>query len=202
MILTPLFIRRGEIGYSWLLFKLGLNVMWKGFFSMGVLLLSVTLSGLLWADEVPAVPDSAPLLRESGALLGEFQTLINERELAHEGEPLNQLSVFVSLRPNKHFKLESVQLKIDDTVVATHTYSADEVAALTAGGSHHLWVEQLKPGMHELLASWRGEANDKKDSVREIRWAFRSGETRRLVELELSQDKEQSFPQFSLREWH
>lgn len=202
MILRRTFICSGEIGYSCRVFKLGLKVMWKGFFSIGTLLLCWALSGLLWADEVTPVQDSSQLLRTSAELFGEMQGLLNARELDREGAPLDQLSVFVSLRPNKRFQLQSVELKIDGRVVATHTYSVAEIAALAAGGSHHLLLKQLPAGMHELQASWRGEANDKKDSVRDIRWTFRSGETRRVVELALSQNKEQSFPQFSLREWH
>ncbi len=177
---------------------MGLNMMWKGVFSVSLLLLS----GLLWADEAPSALDSSQLLQESGLLFDEVQGLLAEREIAREGAPLNQLSVFVSLRPDKRFHLKTVQVEIDGTVVATHTYTTDELAALAEGGSHHLLVKQLPAGRHELLASWRGEVEDKKDSVRDIRWTFRSGETRRVVELELSQNKDQSFPQFSLREWH
>ena len=157
---------------------------------------------VLWAGDSVQATDSVQLLLESERLFGEVQDLATELEIAREGEPREQLLVLVSLLPDERFQLQGVQLRIDDELVASHNYSAEDVAALAGGGSHRLLVENLTAGQHVLLASWTGKVPKGKSVVRDVRWTFRSGEIRRVVELELSQGKKQPAPQFLLREWN
>jgi len=68
-----------------------------------------------------------------------------------------RFGVFVALdeasRAHETAKLRSVQLKVDDTVVANHVYSADELAALRAGGIQQAFAGNLAPGEHRLTAT-------------------------------------------------
>ncbi len=166
----------------------------------------LVLAGSLCAQERGATPALAAtqLLHEAGQLFGEVQELAVALEIARQPPPRDQLLVLVSLLPDKRFELEAVQVKIDGDFAVFHEYSVAEIEALAAGGAHRLLLKHLPPGRHELVARWVGKAHKAKEEevVREVRWAFRSGETRRVVELALAQGEEQSFPRFSLREWH
>jgi len=167
------------------------------------LLLLAMAVGPLRAQGEPPAADDAALLTEAGRLFGEVQDLAVAMEIARQGPQQDQLLVLVSLQPDRRFELEAVQLIIDGESAAFHAYSAGEIAALSAGGAHRLLMERLPPGRHELVARWLGKARRVKEEelVRELRWHFRSGETRRVVELVLSQGEGQRAPRFALREW-
>ncbi len=165
----------------------------------------LALAASSWAQEpAPSAPGAGPLLHEAGQLFAEVQDLAVAWEVARQPVPRDQLLVLLSLQPDERFTLQAVALEIDGEPVAFHEYSAAEIEALAAGGAHRLLLKGLPAGRHELLARWHGKAPKvkKEEMVRELRWAFRTGEARRVVELELSQGEGQPFPRFALREWH
>ena len=53
----------------------------------------------------------------------------------------------------KMFELDSLQLKVDDKLVASHLYSPLEVQALHRGGMQRVYLGNLKAGTHEVVAS-------------------------------------------------
>ncbi|VAX02766.1 hypothetical protein MNBD_GAMMA20-1554 [hydrothermal vent metagenome] len=173
-------------------------------FSLCLLVLTGSLCAQEGGQEPTPATATTQLLHEAGQLFGEIQELAVELEIARQPPPRDQLLVLVSLLPDERFELEAVQVKINGDFAAFHEYSAAEIEALAKGGAHRLLLKRLPAGRHELVARWVGKAHKAKEEemVREIRWAFRSGETRRVIELELSQGEEQSLPHFSLREWN
>lgn len=69
-----------------------------------------------------------------------------------------QVSVFVSLAGNENFVLDSMQLKMDDKVVAQHLYTFKEVEALRSGGVQRIYTGNIKTGDHNLVVSFIGRA--------------------------------------------
>ena len=69
-----------------------------------------------------------------------------------------QVSIFVSLAGDENFVLDSMQLKIDDKVVAQHLYTFKEVEALRSGGVQRIYTGNNKTGDHNLVASFIGRA--------------------------------------------
>jgi hypothetical protein len=68
--------------------------------------------------------------------------LVLEEELLF---PANtQVALFVSMDVGKMFELDSVQIKLDDKVIAAYLYTPLEVAALHRGGVQRVWVGNLK----------------------------------------------------------
>ena len=63
-----------------------------------------------------------------------------------------QVALFVSMDVGKLFELESVQIKLDDKVVANYLYTPLEVAALHRGGVQRVYVGNLKAGEHSIDA--------------------------------------------------
>ncbi len=69
-----------------------------------------------------------------------------------------QVSLFVSLSGDKDFVLDSMQIKLDNKVVAQYLYTYKEVEALRAGGVQRIYTGNIKTGDHALVASFIGRA--------------------------------------------
>ncbi len=69
-----------------------------------------------------------------------------------------QVSLFVSMHKGDDFRLDSVQLKLDDKVVAQHLYSFRELEALQMGGVQRLYTGNIKTGEHDVVISYTGKA--------------------------------------------
>jgi hypothetical protein len=69
-----------------------------------------------------------------------------------------QVSLFISMHEGDDFRLDSVQLKLDNKVVAQHLYSFRELEALHMGGVQRLYLGNIKTGEHELVISYAGKA--------------------------------------------
>src|SRR5690606_28109690 len=63
-----------------------------------------------------------------------------------------QVAVFVSLDTGEFFKLDAVQIKLDDKVVANYLYTENQIDALHRGGIQRLYVGNVRAGRHELGA--------------------------------------------------
>ncbi len=69
-----------------------------------------------------------------------------------------QVSLFISMNNGDDFRLDSVQLKLDEKVVAQHLYSFRELEALQSGGVQRLYLGNIKTGEHDLVVSYIGKA--------------------------------------------
>ena len=69
-----------------------------------------------------------------------------------------QVSLFISLHKDDDFRLDSVQLKLDNKVVAQHLYTFRELQALQKGGVQRVYTGNIKTGEHELVVSYIGKA--------------------------------------------
>ena len=69
-----------------------------------------------------------------------------------------QVSLFISMNEGDDFRLDSVQLKLNDKVVAQHLYSFRELEALQSGGVQRLYLGNIKTGEHDLVVSYSGKA--------------------------------------------
>ena len=69
-----------------------------------------------------------------------------------------QVSLFVSMNKGDDFRLDSVQVKLDEKVVAQHLYTFRELEALQMGGVQRLYSGNIKTGEHNLVVSYIGKA--------------------------------------------
>lgn len=65
-------------------------------------------------------------------------------------------SVFVSMSAGKFFSLESVKLKLDGKLVATHIYTEKQRESLARGGIQKLYITNLNEGEHTATAFFTG----------------------------------------------
>ncbi|HEY9050220.1 MAG TPA: AraC family transcriptional regulator, partial [Gammaproteobacteria bacterium] len=68
-----------------------------------------------------------------------------------------QINVFLSMDAGHLFKLDSVQLKIDDKIVTNYLYTDRELRALQRGGVQRLHIGNMSAGEHEITAILVGE---------------------------------------------
>lgn len=68
----------------------------------------------------------------------------------------SQFVVFLSLDAGEFLQLDSVKLKVNGTVVASHLYTERQARALQRGAMQRLYMGNLKTGDHEVTAFVEG----------------------------------------------
>ncbi len=119
-------------------------------------------SAATWPPRHRAAPASAP-----AGLDGRIQDVkgdvirLNRDLMVLEEEllfPANtQVALFVSMDVGKLFELDSVQIKLDDKVVANYLYTPLEVQALHRGGVQRVYLGNLRAGEHQIVAFFTGK---------------------------------------------
>lgn len=137
------------------------------------------------------------ILDEVVNLGGEMAVLEETRALS----PNTQLLVLVSIEPSAFFQLEAIQLEIDGKTTSFHQYSEAELDALSQGGSHRLFWDNVPAGRHQLVASVMGQVPKDPDFQRQATLMVDTGEGRRVLELRVATGKNQVFPELLIKEW-
>jgi hypothetical protein len=112
-----------------------------------------------------------------------------------------QFSVFLSMDAGQLFELDSVQLKIDDKVVANHLYTEREIDALRRGGVQRLYIGNLASGKHELVAFFTGQGPSKRDYRRGTTVTIEKTTDPQYVELKISDNATKEQPEFNVKVW-
>jgi hypothetical protein len=112
-----------------------------------------------------------------------------------------QVALFVSMDVGKLFELESVQIKLDDKVIATHLYTPLEVQALHRGGVQRVFVGNLKAGKHQIAAFFTGRGPHERDYKRGTTLEFDKGTEPRYIELRIKDKLAKLQPEFEVKVW-
>jgi len=125
--------------------------------------------------------------------------LVLEEELLF---PANtQVALFVSMDVGKLFDLESVQIKLDDKVVANYLYTPLEVQALHRGGVQRIYVGNLKSGEHSIDAFFTGKGPHERDYRRATTMKFDKGTDPKYIELQIKDSTQKLQPEFEAKAW-
>ena len=127
------------------------------------------------------------------------ELFILEEELLFPGN--TQVSVFLSMDVGTYFKLDSVQLKINDKELTNYLYTEREVKALHRGGTQRLFLGNLKTGEHELVAFFNGIGPKERDYKRGATIEFKKGVGPKFIELKIVDNQATQQPDFKIREW-
>lgn len=166
---------------------------------------------------VPAVSASAPVAAAAAAsapasgLDGRIQDVkgdvikLNRDLLVLEEEllfPANtQVALFVSMDVGKLFSLDSVQIKLDDKLVANYLYTPLEVEALHRGGVQRVYLGNLKAGTHEIVAFFTGKGPHERDYKRGATVKFDKGTDPKYIELQIKDATAKLQPEFEVKVW-
>ena len=183
------------------------------------LLLSLLLTTGAWAADAPApaAAASAPVViataptATSATLDNRVQDVksdvikLNRDLLVLEEEllfPANtQVALFVSMDVGKLFELDSVQIKLDDKVVAAYLYTPLEVTALHRGGVQRVYLGNLKTGTHELTAFFTGKGPHDRDYKRGATVKFEKDTNAKYIELRIQDSMGKLQPEFDVKLW-
>lgn len=112
-----------------------------------------------------------------------------------------QVALFVSMEVGKPFALASVQVRLDDKLVASHVYTPLEVEALQRGGVQRLYLGNLRSGAHELAASFTGKGPQEREHRRDASLRFEKGREPRYIELRIKDPAGKLQPEFEIKLW-
>ena len=169
---------------------------------------AASVPAMVSAALTPGGPASAPV---AGTLDGRIQDAkadvikLNRDLLVLEEEllfPANtQVALFVSMDVGKMFQLDSVQVKLDDKVVANYLYTALEVEALHRGGVQRVYLGNLKNGQHELVAFFTGKGPHERDYRRGANVKFEKTGEAKYIELRIQDSAGKLQPEFDVKLW-
>ena len=125
--------------------------------------------------------------------------LVLEEELLFPAS--TQVALFVSMDVGKLFELDSVQIKLDDKLVANHLYTPMEVQALHRGGVQRVFLGNLKSGSHEIVAFFTGKGPHERDYKRGATIKFDKGSGAGYVELRIKDSTGKLQPEFDVKVW-
>jgi hypothetical protein len=156
------------------------------------------------AVAAPAAATPASLDARIQDLKGEVIRL-NRDLLVLEEELLfpagTQLAVFLSMDVGKLFALDSVQIKLDDKVVANYLYTPREVEALHRGGVQRLYLGNLRAGEHSLVAFFTGKGPHERDYKRGATLKIDKGTDPKYIELQIKDSMGKLQPEFDVKVW-
>jgi hypothetical protein len=112
-----------------------------------------------------------------------------------------QLAVFVSVDVGNFFRLDSIQLKIDNKIVANHLYTRRELEALSRGGVQRLFLGNVKSGEHELVAIFSGPGPNNREYRRGTNLKFNKTSSAKYMELKIVDSSGKLQPEFVVKEW-
>ena len=170
-------------------------------------LIGAVLAPALAADAAATPPATAP----TGGLDSRIQDVkgdvirLNRDLLVLEEELLfpasTQVALFVSMDVGKLFELDSVQIKLDDKVVANYLYTPLEVQALHRGGVQRVYLGNLRAGEHELVAFFTGKGPHERDYKRGATVKFEKGTDPKYIELRINDSTGKLQPEFDVKVW-
>jgi len=125
--------------------------------------------------------------------------LVLEEELLFPAS--TQVALFVSMDVGRLFELESVQIKLDDKVVANHLYTPLEVQALHRGGVQRVYLGNLRGGAHAIDAFFTGRGPHERDYRRATTLKFDKGSDPKYIELQIKDSQAKLQPEFEVKVW-
>lgn len=134
----------------------------------------VTYSGAqdLSRDEMQSLDEQVQEIKSD--VLGIASELANlEERLLYPSN--TQLAVFVAIDQDDSFRLDAVQIQINDELAAHHIYSFKELEALQKGGVQRIYTGNVTTGDHELSVSVIGKLKNGKDFTESGNFTFAKG---------------------------
>jgi len=112
-----------------------------------------------------------------------------------------QVSVFLSMDTDVLFKLDSVQLKLNDKVVSNYLYTEREIKALKRGGVQRLYIGNLTSGEHELTAFFIGRGPSNRNFKRGASKTIEKSGDASYIELKITGESSKEQPDFVVKIW-
>lgn len=150
-------------------------------------------------DNLSTLSEKVEALKQSALELNRDLLLLEEDLLFPAS---TQVAVYVSVDIGYYFNLDAVKLKIDDELVASHTYTKKQNRALSQGGIQRLYVGNLKTGKHEITAFFHGIGPQDREYKRGATYTLSKDQKPTMLEIRISDSSASMQPEFEFKEWH
>ena len=97
-----------------------------------------------------------------------------------------QVSLFVAFKGDEGFILDSMQIKMDDKIVAQHLYTYKEVEALREGGVQRIYTGNYKTGDHKLVVTFNGRTKSGTEYQRSDNFTVTKAVGPKFVEIQIT----------------
>ncbi|WP_105103448.1 hypothetical protein [Microbulbifer pacificus] len=97
-----------------------------------------------------------------------------------------QVALFVSLPDSKEFSLESVEVKLDNQIVAHHLYTYREIEALQQGGVQRIHTANVQTGAHPLEVTYFGKSKSGKEYRATASYSVEKAVGPKFVEIQIA----------------
>jgi len=104
------------------------------------------------------------------------------------------------LADDKEFRLDSVDIQLDDKPVAHHIYSFKELEALQRGGVQRIHTGNIRAGEHDLQVTLTGKPTGGSDFLRMESFKFKKDVGPKIVEITLAGPGSANAP-ITLKDW-
>ena len=159
-----------------------IKFLWLIFFSLSLLPVTVQAAEVT-REQIKGLDEQVQDIKKDVLELTSELTLLEEKLLF----PSNtQVSLFVSLVGDKDFVLDSMQIKLDNKVVAQHLYTFKEIEALREGGVQRIYTGNIKTGDHNLVASFIGRAKSGNEYQRSENYTVTKAVGPKFVEIQIT----------------
>jgi len=170
----------------------------------GILLFSLVISVKSVGAELESSTNNGTLATELEDI--KKQVLKLNRELFILEEDLlfpasTQVAVFVSVDVGRFFKIDSIELKINDKNVAGFLYTERQRKALEKGGIQQVYLGNLKEGKHQLTAIFTGLDGEGRSSQRAITHLFEKEDDVVMIELKVEDNESSYRANVRVEEW-
>ena len=112
-----------------------------------------------------------------------------------------QVAVFLTLSNREGLDLDSVELYLNDTPVASHLYTNRERDSLKQGGVQRLYIGNLPHGSHQLKAVLTARSTNERFVRREAVHQFRKRPGESRIQMTLDAKAPDYEPVVSFQEW-
>lgn len=112
-----------------------------------------------------------------------------------------QIAIFLSMAAGTSFKLDSIDLKIDNNLITSHLYKENELSALTKGGIQRLYVGSLADGKHKLTARFNGQGGGSQYFRRNKSLSFTKKAKAKYIQLVITESPQSREPVFKVKQW-
>jgi len=112
-----------------------------------------------------------------------------------------QVAVFLTLRNREGLDLDSVELYLNETPVASHLYTEQERDSLKQGGVQRLYIGNLPHGSHQIKAVLTARSASERFVRREATHQFRKRPGESRIQMILDAAAPDYEPVVSFQEW-
>ncbi len=97
----------------------------------------------------------------------------------------SQFALFVSLADSENLRLDAIQIKLENKVLAYHLYTFRELEAMQNGGVQKIYTGNIRTGDHKLVISYTAKALNGGEMKRSASYTLNKGVGPRFVEIKI-----------------